>query len=85
MDSMELAQNVANLVNKCTERVLGIGDVQYSMTGPLGDMQRFETDSFPELKEGILEEIEDAINHLVMLHIRVRRIGEEANRLNEGS
>jgi hypothetical protein len=85
MNSVELAQEISILVNRCTGRVRGIGDVQYSIQHPLGDVQTFETDSFPELKEGILEEIEDAVNHLCMLHIRVRRIGEEANRLNEGS
>jgi len=76
MESEQLAAEVIHIVSHCSERILGIGHEQYSF----GDVQSFEQYTPEEMERAILEEIEDTINHLVMLHIRVRRINAQANR-----
>lgn len=81
MNSNQLAVEVHKIIIRCMSRITGIGHVQYSVEQ---EVQDFELRSFEELQQGILEEIEDTINHLTMLHIRVRRIGEKANRLAQG-
>lgn len=71
MTSEELAEEVEKVVARCRERITGIGNEQYSLPSGLQD---FELRSFDELLQMYLEEIEDGINHLVMLHIRFTRI-----------
>lgn len=84
MDSERLAQEIATVVTLASDRVTGIGRVQYEyQTYEDGVKQDFELRSFPELVQQTLEEIEDTINHLCMMHIRVRMLGGIIEKLEE--
>jgi hypothetical protein len=78
--SEELAREVRDIVLLCSARIVNEGRDQYEQELCGIKIQEFETATDSEMEQMILEEIEDTINHLVMLHIRVRRINEEANR-----
>lgn len=79
MRSEELAAHVEVLIRKCASRITGIGHVQYSS----GESQRFEIEALDELVTGILEELEDTINHSTMLHIRVRALRDRVEHLRQ--
>lgn len=83
MNSERLAQEIATIITLASDRIVNVGKVQYEYELGGGTTQNFEIETLAELQQGILEEIEDTINHLCMLHIRVRRIGEKADRLVE--
>lgn len=70
MTSEELAEEVEATVRRCRNRVLGVGDQQYSE----GDAQKFERMPVDELMTWTLEELDDAVVYAVMLGIRIRRM-----------
>lgn len=70
MNSAQLADEVETLVRNCRERVMGVGDEQYSE----GDTQKFERLPLTSVVDYALEEVEDIVNYAAMLHIRLRRL-----------
>ena len=66
----------AELAEKVSERILGIGAEQYSK----GDVQRFETVSVRQLLVDVIEEHQDALVYEIELLIRLEA---ELERLDE--
>lgn len=73
MTSEELADEVESLIRKCRDRVLGVGNEQYSRED---GSQNFEHLPFPELFEWISEELQDVVAYAAMLNVRVSRLAE---------
>jgi len=70
MKSEDLAFEVESFIYETKDRVLGIGDEQYSR----GDDQKFEVMAFDDLFEYLEEEIRDVAAYATMLHIRIERM-----------
>jgi hypothetical protein len=68
--STELADAVEELIRECRERVMGVGDQQYSE----GDQQKFEGMPLTELFEWAFEEIDDVVVYAAMIRIRLQRV-----------
>jgi hypothetical protein len=75
LKSEELAHEVEDLINRCSERIMGVGNEQYSE----GGHQRFEALPLDELLQYAYEEIEDLIAYASMIHIRLRGLEEALN------
>lgn len=73
MNSQQLADEVSDLIEKCSSRVLGTGNEQYSE----GENQRFERLQLEEVFQYSYEEIEDLIAYATMIHIRLKRLEEK--------
>lgn len=73
MSSEELADATEAFITKCSNRIKGVGDKQYSEEG---GYQRFEEMDLDDLFEYIDEEIQDIPNYCTMLHIRITRLRE---------
>lgn len=70
MTSEDLAYAVEQAIIRCRDRVLGVGDQQYS----IGDTQKFELMGMDELFSWMQEELDDVIVYAVMTSIRLERI-----------
>jgi hypothetical protein len=70
MRSEEYAEEVAEIVGRLQDRIMGVGMLQYDE----GDKQRFEGRSLDQIVQDGLEEIEDLIAYACQLHIRFRQI-----------
>jgi len=70
MSSEDLADFVLEFNEECQARVRGVGDQQYAQPG----FQKFEGMELDDLLEYIEEEILDIPNYCAMLFIRIRRI-----------
>lgn len=71
MTSEEHAAEVAVIVDRLTDRILGPGMIQYDDGS---GVQRFEKRPLDAIVTDALEEIEDLIVYACQLHIRVRQI-----------
>jgi hypothetical protein len=71
MTSEEHAAEVAAIVDRLTDRILGPGMIQYDDGS---GVQRFEKRPLDAIVQDALEEIEDLIVYACQLHIRVRQI-----------
>lgn len=71
MTSEEHAAEVAAIVGRLSDRILGPGMLQYDDGS--GE-QRFEKRPLDAIVQDALEEIEDLIVYACQLHIRVRQI-----------
>lgn len=69
MTSEELSAFVADFAHRCGSRIITAGQAQYDR----GTHQAFEEMTLDQMLEGTLEEIEDAVNHLIMTWINLRR------------
>lgn len=78
MDSRGLADAVEELIRECRERVMGVGDQQYSE----GTTQKFEKMDLRELVEWAYEEIDDVVVYAAMIRIRLGRIMALVNGMN---
>ena len=67
MNSEELANQVTDCVESLRARIMGTGDEQYSR----GDVQAIELKSNEQLIQETLEELEDAIAYLAVIHARL--------------
>lgn len=84
MSSEELAQYCADYIVACVARVKGVGNDQYSE----GGHQKFEVMELDDLIEYLREELMDVSNYAAMLDIRMRRIQEalqEVDDLGQGT
>lgn len=70
MKSSEYAAEVAQIVGRLEDRIMGVGALQYDE----GDRQRFEGRSLDAIVQDALEEVEDLIAYACQLHIRFRQI-----------
>jgi hypothetical protein len=71
MTSEEYAAEVATIVGRLSDRIMGPGMLQYDDGSGL---QRFEKRPMEVIVQDALEEIEDLIAYACQLHIRVRQI-----------
>jgi hypothetical protein len=71
MTSEEYAAEVATIVERLGDRIMGPGMLQYDDGSGL---QRFEKRPMEAIVQDALEEIEDLIAYACQLHIRVRQI-----------
>lgn len=71
MTSEEYAAEVATIVGRLSDRIMGPGMLQYDDGSGL---QRFEKRPMEAIVQDALEEIEDLIAYACQLHIRVRQI-----------
>jgi hypothetical protein len=71
MTSGEYATEVATIVERLGDRIMGPGMLQYDDGSGL---QRFEKRPMEAIVQDALEEIEDLIAYACQLHIRVRQI-----------
>jgi hypothetical protein len=71
MTSEEYATEVATIVERLGDRIMGPGMLQYDDGSGL---QRFEKRPMEAIVQDALEEIEDLIAYACQLHIRVRQI-----------
>jgi hypothetical protein len=71
MTSGEYAAEVATIVERLGDRIMGPGMLQYDDGSGL---QRFEKRPMEAIVQDALEEIEDLIAYACQLHIRVRQI-----------
>jgi len=71
MTSEEHAAEVAAIVDRLTDRILGPGMIQYDDGS---GVQRFEKRPADAIVQDALEEIEDLVVYACQLHIRVRQI-----------
>lgn len=69
MSSDELSSYLAGFIERCSERVTGVGQQQYSE----GDYQLFESLPLEKLLDMLQEELQDAAVYAAMLDIRVKR------------
>lgn len=70
MSSDSTANYIGSLITRCQSRIKGVGNDQYFN----GEFQKFEVMSDDDLIIGLMEEIEDAVNYLGFLHIKVNRL-----------
>ena len=73
MTSEEHATEVAAIVGRLSDRIMGVGMLQYDDGS---GVQRFEKRPLEAIVQDTLEEIEDLVVYACQLHIRVRRIAE---------
>ncbi|MEV2279301.1 hypothetical protein AB0I72_27360 [Nocardiopsis sp. NPDC049922] len=78
MTSEDLAREVNATIAACQERVVGVGNSQYSY----GDTQRFEEMPFADLVLMAREEVQDLIVYAVMTDIRLKRLQEAISAFN---
>lgn len=78
MTSEELANEVMTAVAACQERVMGVGNEQYSF----GETQKFEELPLGELVLMAREEVQDLIVYAVMTDIRLKRLEAALNAFN---
>ena len=71
MTSEEHATEVETIVARLSDRIMGVGMLQYDDGSGL---QRFEKRPMEAIVQDALEEIEDLIVYACQLHIRVRQI-----------
>lgn len=71
MTSEEYADEVARIVARLEDRIMGPGMLQYDNGS---GTQRFEGRSLDGIVEDALEEVEDLIAYACQLHIRFRQI-----------
>lgn len=71
MTSEEYSQEVAGIVGRLSDRIMGPGMLQYDDGSGL---QRFERRAWDAIAEDALEEVEDLIAYACQLHIRLRQI-----------
>lgn len=71
MTSEEHATEVEAIVARLSDRIMGVGMLQYDDGSGL---QRFEKRPLGAIVQDALEEIEDLIVYACQLHIRVRQI-----------
>ena len=71
MTSEEHATEVEVIVARLSDRIMGVGMLQYDDGSGL---QRFEKRPMEAIVQDALEEIEDLIVYACQLHIRVRQI-----------
>lgn len=71
MTSEEHATEVAAIVGRLSDRIMGVGMLQYDDGSGL---QRFEKRPLEAIVQDALEEIEDLIVYACQLHIRVRQV-----------
>ena len=70
MTSEQLAQAIADTIKNLESRIIGIGADQYD----LGDMQKIEMKTLPEVAQDALEEIDDLLVYLAFLRISINRL-----------
>ncbi|WP_142000311.1 hypothetical protein [Amycolatopsis cihanbeyliensis] len=70
MSAEELADYTAEFLDRCTSRIVGVGQEQYAC----GSHQQFEALHPIKIVDYALEEVEDLANYAAMQHIRLRRI-----------
>jgi hypothetical protein len=73
MTSEEHANQVAEIVGRLSDRILGVGMLQYDDGS---GFQRFEKRPLEAIVQDALEEIEDLVVYACQLHIRVRQIAD---------
>lgn len=71
MTSEEYATEVATIVERLGDRIMGPGMLQYDDGSGL---QRFEKRPMEAIVQDALEEIEDLIAYACQLHIRLRQV-----------
>lgn len=71
MNSEELAEEVAEAIESCVKRVMGVGKEQYE---DVAGKQKFEKISLPALLREALEELDDVMVYNVMLRIRMKNL-----------
>lgn len=84
MSSEELAAYCAEYIVACISRIKGVGNDQYSE----GGHQKFEVMELEDLIDYLREELMDVGNYAAMLDIRMRRIKEalqEVDDLGQGT
>lgn len=79
MTSEDYADRIQAITDRVKSRVLKQGDEAYS----LGETQKFETKSTPEIIQDALEEIEDLIAYSCQLHIRLTNWREIMDRYGQ--
>lgn len=70
MTSEQLAQAIADTIKNLESRIIGIGAHQYD----LGDIQKIEMKTLPEVAQDALEEIDDLLVYLAFLRISINRL-----------
>jgi len=70
MTSEELSNAISKTIKNLESRIIGIGAEQYD----LGDMQKIELKTLPEVAQDALEEIDDLLVYLAFLRISIDRL-----------
>jgi len=70
MTSEQLAAAIAHTIQNVEQRIMGVGKDQYD----LGDKQKIELMSLPEVVDMALEELDDLLAYAAVLRIRTSRL-----------
>lgn len=70
MKSQDLAEHVQIIADAAKNRILGVGNEQYSF----GEEQRFEGLPLTTLFDWMQEELQDVVSYATMLSIRIERV-----------
>lgn len=79
MSSDDLAEFSQEFILECMGRIKGVGDSQYSQ----GGFQKFEAMELDDLLEYAEEEILDIPNYCAMLFIRIRRLRQALDAVDD--
>lgn len=70
MTSEQLASAISHTIKNVEKRIVGIGKEQYD----LGDTQKIELKSLPEVIDMALEELDDLLAYIAVARIRTSRL-----------